>query len=93
MDTDFINKYVQKQSQLITELTNKNLMVEVKLQIMEERYASLVSQHNALVESVELARQQAEAAAAKSNKSQRAQKLSPPQPPEPDLNQHPESQF
>lgn len=60
MDTDFINKYIQRQSQLITELTGKNLMVEVKLQMLEERYNELAAQHQALVESVERARLAAE---------------------------------
>lgn len=60
MDTDFVNKYIQKQSQLITELTGKNLMVEVKLQLLEERYNDLAAQHQALVEGVERARQAAE---------------------------------
>lgn len=74
MDTDFVNKYIQKQSQLITELTGKNLMVEVKLQQLEERYNELLVQHQKLVESVERARQTAEEQAAKYAEEQEAQK-------------------
>lgn len=72
MDTDFVNKYIQKQSQLITELTSKNLMVEVKLQQLEERYNDLLAQHQTLVEGVERARKAAEEQAAA---EQEAQKL------------------
>ena len=74
MDTDFVNKYIQKQSQLITELTSKNLMVEVKLQLLEERYNDLLAQHQALVEGVERARQAAEEQAAVALAEQEAQK-------------------
>lgn len=74
MDTDFVNKYIQKQSQLINELTSKNLMVEVKLQLLEERYNDLLAQHQALVEGVERARQAAEEQAAVALAEQEAQK-------------------
>lgn len=72
MDTDFVNKYIQKQSQLVTELTSKNLMVEVKLQILEEQYNELLAQHQALVASVERAQQlAAENAAREAEESQK----------------------
>lgn len=58
MDTDFVNTYIQKQSQLITELTQKNLMVETKLQLLEAKYAELAERFNALVTSVEKAREE-----------------------------------
>ena len=74
MDTDFVNKYIQKQSQLINELTSKNLMVEVKLQLLEERYNDLLAQHQALVEGVERARQATEEQAAVALAEQEAQK-------------------
>ena len=72
MDTDFVNKYIQKQSQLINELTSKNLMVEVKFQILEEQYAHLLAQHQALVESVERARVSAEEQRAAELEAQKA---------------------
>lgn len=82
MDTDFVNKYIQKQNQLITELTSKNLMVEVKLQLLEERYNDLAAQHQSLVESVERARQAAEeraaVEAAEREAQSRAKKKQPP---------------
>lgn len=103
MDTDFVNKYIQKQSQLITELTSKNLMVEVKLQQLEERYNELLAQHQTLVESVERARLAAEQQAALLAEEQEAQKSksqkkqgASKQPSETDFvgeEQHTESQF
>lgn len=74
VDTDFVNKFIQKQSQLIAELTSKNLMVEVKLQQLEERYNELVAQHQALVDGVERARLAAEEQAVRLAEEQEAQK-------------------
>ena len=100
MDTDFVNKYIQKQSQLITELTGKNLMVEVKLQILEEQYNQLLAQHQSLVESVERARVAAEEQAAELEaqkaKARKKQASSIEQPSETDFveeEQQLESQF
>ena len=80
MDTDFVNKYIQKQSQLINELTSKNLMVEVKLQLLEERYNDLLAQHQSLVEGVERARQAAEEQAALAEQEAQKQKAQKKQP-------------
>ena len=97
MDTDFVNKYIQKQSQLINELTSKNLMVEVKLQLLEERYNDLLAQHQSLVEGVERARQAAEEQAALAEqKAQKKQSTAIKQPSVNDFvgeEQQTESQF
>ena len=60
MEADFVNKFIQKQSQLLSELTNKNLMVETKLELLEVKYNELLTQYNLLAESVERARLAAE---------------------------------
>lgn len=43
MDTEFINVYLQKQKSLIDDLLGKNLLLEVKLTIMERQIAELTS--------------------------------------------------
>lgn len=81
MDNEIINLYVQKQAQLITELTSKNLMVETRFEILEKRFKDLSEQHAALVNSIEQARaaaEQAEQSAAASKKELKRKQPSDP---------------
>jgi hypothetical protein len=60
MDQEFINVYIQRMLALNSELTNKNIMLETKLSIVEKRYAellplyeSLKQQHESLLQGIQ----------------------------------------
>lgn len=57
METELVNLFIQKQSQLVTELTNKNLMAESKFQLLEGKYNNLLTSHSTLTEQNNLMRQ------------------------------------
>lgn len=54
MDQEFINVYIQRMLALNNELTNKNVMLETKLSIVEKRYAELLPLYESLKQQNEL---------------------------------------
>ncbi len=44
MDTEFINRYIQRQTDLIQDLIKKNLMLEVQLSLANDQVALLNKQ-------------------------------------------------
>lgn len=44
MDTEFINRYIQRQTDLIQDLIKKNLMLEVQLSLANDQVALLNAQ-------------------------------------------------
>ena len=53
MDAEFINVYIAKQKSWIEDLTAKNIMMEVRLQLAEARSAKLAEELSAISSKLE----------------------------------------
>lgn len=46
MDHEFLNAYIQRMVALNADLTNKNVMLETRLVLLEKKYNELLAQHS-----------------------------------------------
>lgn len=44
MDTEFVNAFIVKQRDMLSELLNRNLVLETTVQLLEQKIASLQAQ-------------------------------------------------